>query len=1009
MSHLPQILNVPPGSIALVLSVLPAVASWWWHRLLDRGADEAVLAERVSIVRQRVGAVTGASMTLIAFVTGPHMAWAWPLLLFGLACATHPARTRLLGETWRLHEYIASRLRTTTAVLGFWVLLAATPALVVAFPPAARWWATAGLIAVLLAWHHAYPRLLLLMVGASPLERPDLRDSFAQVLDRATTPPPALWRAGMRGGVFANALALPSTAESHVLFFDTLLERLTPAEITAVFAHEVAHLEYYDRRRIRRMYVATSLSIVLAVAGTAAIVTSAPSFAWIARPFWPMCVLVGLVVRASRMQLHETNSDLRAVELCGEPEALVSGLTRLYAINRVPRRWSNETERHASHPSLARRIRAIRASAAGSAPLRLEQPVVIMSSEAGRLAILDRDRLAFVWTTDGMAPELIADPVRTAKRLEAIAYDQLTELRVITTADGVLTLTAVGVDGTRRSMPLQHGEAARLQAALNTVDQLLAAPTRAGVVSTGRRLAAFVAIVMASALRVAAPIFVAALLALWRPRRPVLLALASALVMCAFVTADGSTTGALRATILPLLAAAALWQARQLGEASEDTQPALMHAELLGFALPAIAGVAAIIAANQFDLFGLHRTTRDAPWLPAWAVALAVYLATSPVRLQRRFSLAAAALAAAAVWVGSASFLTGVVADPLAVRTRVLTERTLQLTPVASASVDGRFSRIRLAEDGRHFLLSEEDDEEHDEDMPLRHVVGSFDGGSRRLDAAQAMFVGGDRLLVLERQGGDVRLRAEPLDVAKATWTLPLPRINPITMAAERDGRWHVIDRSRNHFHQVEGRVGATNVVRTTWKVDASPDNYLWLHPGRLGRAALGVAVDWHAPKLRWFSSDWQETTTLLRVEADRTTRIAESRLSVDCADPAPVAAGHVCTAYDGRVSWLWQYNAVNGRLEPAGQIRGHFWLRSQETSTSIEGERSGRPAVVQLDTGMMTTFTLLGGGGDAHDIAGDFIASVEIVGDRSTVLLYRMSDERPDAERYAAASASTR
>src|SRR4029079_14682183 len=80
-----------------------------------------------------------------------------------------------------------------------------------------------------------------------------------------------------------------------------------------------------------------------------------------------------LALRTRWRQEHESASDRRAVELCGDPDALASGLTKLNALGRVPRRWSASVEQRASHPSLARRLAAIRGNS--GTPAALDAPV----------------------------------------------------------------------------------------------------------------------------------------------------------------------------------------------------------------------------------------------------------------------------------------------------------------------------------------------------------------------------------------------------------------------------------------------------------------------------------------------------------------------------------------------------------------------------------------------------------------------------------------------------------
>jgi len=109
-------------------------------------------------------------------------------------------------------------------------------------------------------------------------------------------------------------------------------------------------------------------------------------------------VFAAMWLRARRMQAHETDADLRAIELCGDPESLIRGLIRIYEINHIPRRWSSMTEERATHPSLARRIRTIRdrMAATHTAPEPIER-LVVASSERGRYAVLDQQRVAFAW------------------------------------------------------------------------------------------------------------------------------------------------------------------------------------------------------------------------------------------------------------------------------------------------------------------------------------------------------------------------------------------------------------------------------------------------------------------------------------------------------------------------------------------------------------------------------------------------------------------------------------
>ena len=65
---------------------------------------------------------------------------------------------------------------------------------------------------------------------------------------------------------------------------------------------------------------------------------------------WPLLVLAAALVRLVRHRAHETESDRRAVELCGDPRALARALVKLHALALLPRRLAVEEERRADAP-----------------------------------------------------------------------------------------------------------------------------------------------------------------------------------------------------------------------------------------------------------------------------------------------------------------------------------------------------------------------------------------------------------------------------------------------------------------------------------------------------------------------------------------------------------------------------------------------------------------------------------------------------------------------------------
>ena len=993
-------------SLTVALAVVPAIVCWWSYRGIGHGGESAVLTERVADARSRVAATTGiASCAILILARSSHSVWALSILFLSVACASYRPRKRLLGETWSFGEYLAWRARMALGTAGFWVLLALTPSIISSASDEALRWVTGALLVALLTWHHLYSSVLLRVLNASPLDRGDLEAFFAPIFERTRVTRPTLWRANARGGVLANALALPHPGRGRVLFFDTLLERLQPRQIAAILAHEVAHLEHFHAQRLRAMYVATATAVAAIVCGSAALVVIAPTRAWIASTCAPLIILVGLAIRASRMQAEETRSDRRAVELCGDPEALVSGLTQLHAIHHVPRRVAPEADRHATHPSLARRIRAIRDRSA-DAP-QLVEPTVLMSSEPGRLAILDRERLTLVWA-DPATIDGAADPVHAAKRLEVTAYDQLTELRLSTAPDGVVTLRARGIDGRRCTMPLQPGEAARAQRALDVVDQLLGTPKSTVHVLPARAVPAL-ALVTSYVLTILSPVLIPALLAVRRPTRPLLVTLAAALVTAAFVTGAETVMDAVRVLVLGLLAAAALWQSHRMTKAPDELRiagdSAADRIEALALAVPVVLALTWVIATSQ-DLFDLHTTARDLPWLTSAFAAIAVYLRLAGHRRLRHVSAAFAALTGSMLLAGSPMFLTRVVADPLAAPTPELREHHAFLTAKSESIVEGQYDELRLARDGRHFLLSQSAQEDEESGRPA-HIMGGFDGWSRRIEAEAAALLGNGNLLLLNREDGRAQLRTEPLrGERKAGWTLMIPEAGALDMAATPDGRWRTIGRLRNAFTRVEGRVGVPHLSTTAWNVDGRPEEFVRLHGTGPGNVGFGVASAWPAPGIPFWLSPWtwRETTTLLRVGEDGTRRVATSRLNVSCADAPPDVLSYVCVAFDGRVSHLWRYEVATGQLESLGYTRGRLFPGTQNAAGSVAVMRGGIPALIDPEARKITSYQLRDDrlGVVAYDFTDEYLAVSRIDGDRTAVVLYPLRDEPASPSSFA-------
>jgi Zn-dependent protease with chaperone function len=164
---------------------------------------------------------------------------------------------------------------------------------------------------------------------------------FARVLDTAplpASPATALLddvarRAGFRcrslrlwrtEGQMANAAVVGFAAWNRVvLFTDALLERLTPRQLAAVFAHEIGHA-------VRHHVLSfASWTLALVLGADLVLVAVEPedpgTVAALALPF----LVLWLVLFGYLSRRFELEADLAALELTGDPEALAEALERV--------------------------------------------------------------------------------------------------------------------------------------------------------------------------------------------------------------------------------------------------------------------------------------------------------------------------------------------------------------------------------------------------------------------------------------------------------------------------------------------------------------------------------------------------------------------------------------------------------------------------------------------------------------------------------------------------------
>lgn len=213
--------------------------------------------------------------------------------------------------------------------------------------------AVAGIAALLLGMQYAFSdRLVLVSIGArevSEQEEPQLHDMVARIAQLAGLPKP---RVAVIETAAPNALATGRNPQ-HALVVVTrgLLERLQPAELEAVLAHELSHVLHRD---VQVMLMATFFSTVASYivqigmwggfggggrgrnrGGSVALAVLVAAVVW----------LISFVLIRTLSRYREYAADQGSAQITGEPTALASALFKIAdETQRIPDRDLRQIE-----------------------------------------------------------------------------------------------------------------------------------------------------------------------------------------------------------------------------------------------------------------------------------------------------------------------------------------------------------------------------------------------------------------------------------------------------------------------------------------------------------------------------------------------------------------------------------------------------------------------------------------------------------------------------------------
>ncbi|MFI6258756.1 M48 family metallopeptidase [Micromonospora zamorensis] len=308
----------------------------------------------------------GLAVVLVAdLVTLPFAAWRQSVLTrYGLSTNGWSGWAADL-----LKSYAVSAVIGAVALFGFYAVIRLAP----------RWWwafgaGGAALLVVLLSF--VLPVLVEPVFNRfTPMEQGQLRTELMSMAARDGVPVrDVLVADASRRTKAVNAYVSGLGPTRRVVVYDTLLTEATPAEVTAVVAHELGHAKDSDvaagtltgalgaAAAVVALYLLGSWGPLLRLAGVDSV--AQPSAFPLLLALVTVAGLVAAPVQALMSRRVEARADAHALALTRDPEAFESMQRRLGSVNLGdpdPPRW--EYLYSASHPSTVERIAAARAYA----------------------------------------------------------------------------------------------------------------------------------------------------------------------------------------------------------------------------------------------------------------------------------------------------------------------------------------------------------------------------------------------------------------------------------------------------------------------------------------------------------------------------------------------------------------------------------------------------------------------------------------------------------------------
>lgn len=609
-----------------------------------------------------------------------------------------------------------------------------------------------------------------------------------------------------------------------------------------------------------------------------------------------------------------------------------------------------------SHPSLARRLRAIRDAAVAqglSADVRepMTELVVWSVDDATQAVVLGAERLHWLHGVDPAGAEEVSALLGAARDRRSVHYDDLQDLRL--EVDGPKRyLTVIDSRGAAQKLAIAAADVERVKAALERLDLQVQATTleasrrqaRESARQRTARLLGLLTCLLAVLPPVSLPFLVAGVLVLARPQRVTLAAagvIGLAAGLLAFTQSSGYAYAAASPAVIPGAQAVAgallLWLAVRRIETGDTSA---FRVTLL--ALAALGLVYLIAGLVRFGarppLMQLHLWVRQQPGLALALLGVAAALWSGGARRARLPALAALGLAAAVVFAGSMAFRAAFGDDALSMRQAALVATPMTANKLLERAVEGNVMTLRLAPSGQgHAVQIGYWDEDGYEQQAKGYLIDTGRDRYDEVDALDLAFLTDGRIAALRRApAGAMQLQVMNADdLTRPTFQLGLPEVSEPTLRVDAaSDRWEVIDADylEGRALLLSGDFSSSAVAESRWSFAEVEGSYL--SDVQISAAGGALAVRTH-----YADQPLAELTTVLAPLAGYATThqlelVGEAGRYEHvtafypwCAEPAVGDTEFVCAANDlAAGTALWSLDAASGGVRPLGSLRGLYY-----------------------------------------------------------------------------------